>query len=90
MTSYITLLRKEPDSDYGVDLPDFPGCVSAGETMEEARKMAQEALIGHVRLMLEEGEGLPEPSKLETVMSDSENQEAVAFWITVTAPSVST
>ena len=44
MTAYIALLRKQPDSDFGVDFPDFPGCVTAGETLEEARVMAAEAL----------------------------------------------
>jgi predicted RNase H-like HicB family nuclease len=28
MTNYIALLRKEPDSDFGVDLPDFRDCVT--------------------------------------------------------------
>jgi predicted RNase H-like HicB family nuclease len=40
MASYIAVLHKDADSDYGVDFPDFPGCVTAGETLEEARKMA--------------------------------------------------
>ena len=30
MTTCIALLRKEATSDYGVDFPDFPGCVTAG------------------------------------------------------------
>lgn len=84
MTSYIALLRKEPDSDYGVDFPDFPGCVSAGESMEEARRMGQEALAGHVQLLVDEGERLPEPSSLESVMADPENRDAAAFLLTVT------
>jgi predicted RNase H-like HicB family nuclease len=33
MTAYIALIRKEPDSDFGVDFPDFPGCVTAGRTL---------------------------------------------------------
>ena len=47
MTSYIGLIRKDADSDFGVDFPDFPGCVSAGDTLDEARRMAQEALELH-------------------------------------------
>ncbi len=34
--SYIALLRKDEGSDYGVEFPDFPGCVTAGKTLEEA------------------------------------------------------
>jgi predicted RNase H-like HicB family nuclease len=42
MPGYIALIRKDADSDFGVDFPDFPGCVSAGATLDEARRMAQE------------------------------------------------
>lgn len=39
MSGYIALLRKQPDSDFGVDFEDFPGCFSAGETPEDARRI---------------------------------------------------
>lgn len=64
MTSYIGLIRKDADSDFGVDFPDFPGCVSAGATLDEARRMAQEALELHVS-MVEDDEELPATSSLE-------------------------
>jgi predicted RNase H-like HicB family nuclease len=44
MTTYIALLRKEEAGDFGVDFPDFPGCFTAGRTLEEAHKAASEAL----------------------------------------------
>ena len=83
MPSYIALLRKEPDSDYGVDFPDFPGCVTAGCSLDEARAMAQEALEFHIAGMIEDREALPEPSDLEAVMGAPGNAEAVAFLVTV-------
>jgi predicted RNase H-like HicB family nuclease len=55
MSSYIALIRKDAHSDFGVDFPDFPGCVSAGETLDEARRMAREALELHVSGILDEG-----------------------------------
>jgi len=64
MTSYIGLIRKDTDSDFGVDFPDFPGCISAGTTLDEARRMAQEALELHVGGMIEDGEALPVGSSL--------------------------
>ena len=82
MTSYIGLIRKDTDSDFGVDFPDFPGCISAGTTLE-ARRMAQEALELHVGGMIEDGEALPVGSCLETIMADPENADAVAFVVTV-------
>ncbi len=38
MASYIALIRKDADSDFGVDFPDFPGCVSAGATLDDLRR----------------------------------------------------
>jgi predicted RNase H-like HicB family nuclease len=83
MTSYIGLIRKDADSDFGVDFPDFPGCVSAGATLDEARRMAQEALELHLGGMVEDGDALPVPSSLETIMADPQNADAVAFLVTM-------
>jgi predicted RNase H-like HicB family nuclease len=87
MTTYIALLRKEAKSDYGVDFPDFPGCVTAGRSLEEARLMAEEALRGHVETMLEMGEVLPEPTSLDAVMAEPENRDAIAFLVDLHLPS---
>ena len=45
---YIAYLHKDKNSDFGVSFPDFPGCVTAGKTLEEARKLAVEALTLHM------------------------------------------
>jgi predicted RNase H-like HicB family nuclease len=81
MTAYIALLRKEATSDFGVDFPDFPGCVTAGKTLEEARHMASEALQLHVAGMVEDHEPIPEACTLDTVMADPANREAIAFLV---------
>ncbi len=83
MTAYIALIRKDQGCDYGVDFPDFPGCVTAGKSLDEARRMATEALALHVEGMLEDGAALPEPSGLDAVMSAPENREGVAFLVEV-------
>lgn len=81
MTSYIGLIRKTPESDFGVDFPDFPGCVSAGATLDEARAMGKEALDGHINCMREDGEVIPAPSSLEEVMSNPGSHNATAFLV---------
>ena len=86
MTSYIGLIRKDADSDFGVDFPDFPGCVSAGDTLDEARRMAQEALELHVGGMVEDSEKLPAASSLEAIMTNPENADAVAFLVNLPDP----
>lgn len=84
MTTYIALLRRDPDSDFGVDFPDFPGCITAGKTLEEARQMAAEALDLHMAGMLEDGDPIPEPSSLDAIMADPDNRDATAFLVDVT------
>jgi predicted RNase H-like HicB family nuclease len=86
MAAYIALLRKEPTSDYGVEFPDFPGCVTAGTDLEDARRMAAEALAFHLEGMAADGQVIPEPSSLETIMSDPDNRDAIGFLVDVPAP----
>jgi predicted RNase H-like HicB family nuclease len=83
MTSYVALLRKDRGSDYRVEFPDFPGCVTAGRCLDEARGMAAEALELHVEGMLEDGEAIPAPSSLDAIMADPENANAVVFLVDV-------
>ena len=83
MATYIALLRKDADSDFGVDFPDFPGCITAGSTLEETREMAAEALEFHIEGMIEGNLPIPEPSPLDVVMADPENAEAIPFPVAV-------
>jgi len=85
MSNYIAIIHKDSKSDFGVSFPDLPGCISAGRTIDEAKELAQEALSLHIQGMLEDGEEVPAPSRLEDVMADPENSDAVAFLV-VSAP----
>jgi predicted RNase H-like HicB family nuclease len=76
---YIAYLHKDKNSDYGVSFPDFPGCVTAGSSLEEARAMAAEALAFHVAGMCEDGAALPKPSTLDDLRTDPAMKGAVAF-----------
>ena len=80
---YIAYLHKDRKSDFGVSFPDFPGCVTAGKTLEEARRMAAEALALHIQGMAEDGETIPEPSTLDDVADDPAMKGAVAFLVSV-------
>jgi predicted RNase H-like HicB family nuclease len=83
MGNYIGLIHKDADSDFGVSFPDFPGVITAGTTLDDARAMAEEALALHIEGMVEDGEAIPEPSALEEVMSDPDNRSGVAVLISV-------
>jgi predicted RNase H-like HicB family nuclease len=80
---YIAYLHKDRKSDFGVSFMDFPGCVTAGKTLEEARCMAAEALAFHIAGMAEDGEAIPQPSTLDDVAGDPPMKGAVAFLVSV-------
>ncbi|HWZ43456.1 MAG TPA: type II toxin-antitoxin system HicB family antitoxin [Candidatus Saccharimonadales bacterium] len=80
---YIAYLHKERKSDYGVSFPDFPGCVTAGKTLDQARRMAVEALSLHIEGMMEDGEALPDASTLDALANDPDMKGAVAFLVNV-------
>ncbi|MDR1397335.1 MAG: type II toxin-antitoxin system HicB family antitoxin [Desulfarculales bacterium] len=61
---------------YDVTFADLPGCVSQGQNLEQALKMAQEALTLHVFSMLRDGDPLPAPSTLEEAKAKSEGMAA--------------
>ena len=86
MIAYIALIRKDRASDYGVEFPDFPGCVTAGPTLDEARQMAAEALGFHIGGMVEDHATTPAPSSLDAVMAQPDNRDAVAVLIDTEAP----
>jgi len=76
---YIAYLHKDKNSDYGVSFPDFPGCITAGSTLEEARAMAAQAMAFHVAGMREDGVVIPKPSTLDDLRGDPAMKGAVAF-----------
>jgi predicted RNase H-like HicB family nuclease len=59
------IIQKDADSDYGVIVPDLPGCFSAGDSYEDALENAREAIECHIEGMLEDGEALPPAKSIE-------------------------
>ncbi len=89
MYRYIAVIHKDSDSDYGISFPDFPGCVTADTDIEDAGKTAYQALLFHIRGMLEDGEKIPSPSAFEDIADDPEYADAVAF-LAITLPDLRT
>ena len=67
---YIAFIHKEEDSVFGVSFPDFPGCISAGDSLDEALLNASEALQGHVQMMEADGDHVPSPRSIDDIMKD--------------------
>jgi predicted RNase H-like HicB family nuclease len=70
MAGYIALVHKDEGTSYGVSFPDVPGCISAGDTFEEAFAHAAEALAGHLALMRADGDEIPPPRSFEELKHD--------------------
>lgn len=75
MAGYIALVHKDEGTSYGVSFPDVPGCISAGDTFEEAVANAGEALAGHFAAMRADGEPIPAPRSFEALKHDPEFAE---------------
>ena len=74
---YIALIHGDDEPDFGVSFPDFPGCVSDGDTVEEAIRRGREALAFHIESMAEDGEEIPAPR----ACSEIEASPDMAEWL---------
>ncbi len=84
---YPVVLHKDLDSDYGVTVPDLPGCFSAGETIDEALAEVVEAIEchieGHIEGLLIDGEPVPSPTSIETHRDDPHYADGVWALVTI-------
>ncbi len=85
MHHFIGIVHKGEDTDYGICFPDFPGCISAGSTMEELIAMAREALQAHIHVMQEFGDPLPEAPMTFEAVCRHELAEDAALFVTIEA-----
>jgi len=69
MAQVIAIVHEE-EGAYGISFPDFPGCVSGGNSLDEATRRGRETLRAHVASMLEDGESLPVPRTLDQLKKD--------------------
>src|SRR5437016_11391949 len=67
MRTYTFVFNPEPEGGYTVTCPALPGLVTYGETLEEARRMARDAMEGLIEVMLEKGEAIPESDAPEAI-----------------------
>jgi predicted RNase H-like HicB family nuclease len=65
--TYTFVFNPEPEGGYTVTCPALPGLVTYGETLEEARRMARDAMEGLIEIMREKGEAIPESDALEVL-----------------------
>ena len=66
---YVSFIHRD-EAGFGVSFPDFPGCVSVGDTVDDAVCHGSEALAFHVEGMVNDGEPLPAPRSIDAIKAD--------------------
>ena len=84
---YPVYVHKDSESAYGVTFPDFPGCFSASDDLEELPRLAQEAVEVHF-----EGEEveIPSPTALEQLAADTAYEGGIWLLIEIDLAKVNT
>jgi predicted RNase H-like HicB family nuclease len=52
---------EKAEGNWAAYVPDLPGCITTGRTLEETQRGIREAIAGHLQAMREVGEPIPEP-----------------------------
>jgi predicted RNase H-like HicB family nuclease len=86
MTHYVAIVEEEEGKAVGVWFPDLPGCVSAGDTLDEAMLNAAEALELWAGAMIKSGQEIPPPRGLSDLKTDSEVAPDLANFMVALIP----
>lgn len=81
--NYPVVIHKDPKSEYGVSVPDLPGCVSGGATVDEALAMAREAIELHLEGLIEEAGVFPLPTPIEKLRADPDYADGAWAFVSV-------
>jgi predicted RNase H-like HicB family nuclease len=57
-----TVIYEWAGSNYSAYLPDLPGCIACGDTVEETEQLIKEAIDLYVDALREDGQAVPEPT----------------------------
>jgi predicted RNase H-like HicB family nuclease len=77
--NYLVVYAKYKGSNFSGYAPDVPGCVSAGDTLEEMEAMMREALESHLELLSERGYAIPEPASVNVEFKAEDFEDTEYF-----------
>ena len=81
---YPVIIHKDPDSDYGVTVPDLPGCFTAGVTVDDAIAQAVEAIECHIEGLVLDDKTIPTPRSIEFHQKNPDYTDGVWALVSVT------
>lgn len=85
--TYYPAIIDRSASGFGISFPDFPGCIAAGDTVNEAALSGEGALALHVEAMVKDRDTLPDASTLDDIEAGLHEADDVAcVLIRVDAP----
>ena len=64
MTQKYAVIFEEAESNWAAYVPDLPGCITTGKTLDEAERNIRQAIEGHIQTLVEFGERVPRPTSL--------------------------
>lgn len=73
---YNIVLRPEPEGGFTAIVPALPGCVTYGQTLAEAKKMAKDAITGYIASLKKHKEPIPTDNETLVASLDLEYAEA--------------
>lgn len=86
---YPIFIHKDKTSDYGVIVPDLPGCFSAGNTIDEAIQNAHEAIECHLEGLLADNEPIPLKKTIEQHLDNPDFKNGVLAIVDVDLSKIS-
>jgi predicted RNase H-like HicB family nuclease len=78
---YLVRISRDPHSDWGASVPDLPGCVATGKTLDSALRRIEQALALHVRGL--RADGLPVPRPSHRTVTPRRRPREIDFYATV-------
>lgn len=85
MTHVVALIHEE-DGVFGISFPDFPGCVSTADNLDDVMARGATALTFHVEGMVEDGEALPVLRSAEAIRRTEDVEGAIIAAVPVDLP----
>ncbi|SRR5579883_397358 len=86
---YPIFIHKDKKSDFGVIVPDLPGCFSAGNTIEDAIENAHEAIECHLEGLLIDGEQIPSKKSIAHHLKNPEYQDGILAMVEIDLTKIS-
>ena len=78
---YLVRINRDSGSDWGASVPDLPGCVATGKTLDTTMRRIQGAIELHLEVL--RADGLPVPKPRQRVVTPRRTKREIDFYATV-------